>query len=200
VTSVASPSVVSIADLRRAAGKRLPRVVFDYIDGGADDERTLRANCRAFRSVMLRPRCAVATPSCSLQTTVLGTTLDVPFLLAPLGSSRMFYPRGEIAAAGAAGRAGTVYILSTFSGCRLEDVRAGSGGVLWYQLYLAGGHDAARAGIERARRAGYAALVVTIDTPVAGLRERDVRNGTIELLSGRVGTMLPFLPQTAGTI
>jgi len=107
----------------------------------------------------------------------------------------MFYPRGEIVAADAAGRAGTVYILSTFSGCRLEDVRAGSHGVLWYQLYLAGDHDAARAGIDRARRAGYAALVVTIDTPVAGLRERDVRNGTIELLSRRMGTMLPFLPQ-----
>jgi L-lactate dehydrogenase (cytochrome) len=186
---------VSIKDLRRLARHRLPRVVFDYIDGGADDERTLRANCRAFRSVVFRPRCAVATPSCDLRTTVLGTTLEVPFLLAPLGSSRMFYPRGEVAAAAAAGHAGTAYILSTFSGCRLEDVRAGSRGVLWYQLYLAGGRAAAEAGIERARKAGYSALVVTIDTPVAGLRERDVRNGTWELLSRRVGTMLPFLPQ-----
>jgi L-lactate dehydrogenase (cytochrome) len=195
VPSVAPPAVVSINDLRRAARRRLPRIVFDYIDGGAEDERTLRANSRAFRSVTLRPRSAVATVSCDLRTTVLGTRVELPFLLAPLGSSRMFYPRGEIAAAAAAGRAGTVYILSTFSGCRLEDVRAGSTGVLWYQLYLAGGREAASAAIERARAAGYSALVVTIDAAVAGLRERDVRNGTRELLSRRLGAMLPFLPQ-----
>jgi L-lactate dehydrogenase (cytochrome) len=130
-----------------------------------------------------------------LQSTVLGTRLEVPFLLAPLGSSRMFYPKGEVVAAEAAGRAGTIYILSTLSGCRLEDVRAGSRGPLWYQLYLAGGHQAARSGIARARQAGYLALVVTIDTPVAGLRERDIRNGTRQLLTRRPFSMLPFLPQ-----
>jgi L-lactate dehydrogenase (cytochrome) len=187
--------VVSIADFRGMARKRLPRIVFDYIDGGADDEITLRENCRAFQELTLRPQCAVATPACDLQTTVLGKRHALPFLLAPIGSSRMFYPRGEVVAAAAAGRAGTVYILSTLSGSRLEDVRAGSSGELWYQLYLAGGRDSALASIERARQAGYGALVVTIDTAVAGLRERDVRNGTRELVSRRVSSMLPFLPQ-----
>src|SRR5205814_2194760 len=132
----------SIADLRRLAKRRLPRIVFDYIDGGAEEEWTLQANCQAFRDVMLRPRSAVATSAVTVKTTVLGTEIAVPFLLAPLGSSRMFYPRGEVHAAEAAGRAGTIYILSTFAGCRLEDVRPGSTGPLWYQLYLAGGRDA----------------------------------------------------------
>ena len=102
--SVASPHVVNIADLRRIAKNRLPRMTFDYIDGGANREITLRDNCAAFDQVLLRPRCAVATPSCDLSTTVLGAKLDLPFILAPVGSSRMFYPRGEEAAARAAGK------------------------------------------------------------------------------------------------
>src|SRR5882762_5003684 len=103
--SVAPPHVVNIADLRRLAKRRLPRLAFDYIDGGADDEITLRENSRAFETVSFRPRGA------DLRTTVLGMPLELPFLLAPVGSSRLFYPRGEIAAARAAGDAGTVYIL-----------------------------------------------------------------------------------------
>ncbi len=189
--------VVNISDLRRIAKRRLPRAVFDYIDGGADAEITLRENCRAFELVTFRPRCAVATPACDLTTTVLGTTLALPFILAPVGSSRMFYPRGEEVAAREAGRAGTAYILSTLSGCRLEDVRAATTGPAWYQLYLAGGRDVALAAMARARAAGFTALVVTIDTPVAGLRERDVRNGVKELLTKNPWTMLPFVGQFA---
>ena len=101
----------------------------------------------------------------------------------------MFYPRGEEIAAREAGIAGTIYVLSTLSGCRLEDVRAATEGPAWYQLYLVGGHDAARAGIARARQAGFSALVVTVDTPVAGLRERDIRNGTRELLIGGLSAL-----------
>src|SRR2546425_1792881 len=193
--SLAPHRVVNIADLRRIARRRLPRVVFDYIDGGADDEVTLRGNSHVFDTVTFRPRCAVATPTCDLRTTVLGKTLDVPFLLGPVGSTRMFYPKGESVCARAAGEAGTVYTLSTLSGSRLEEVRAASTGPVWYQLYLVGGHDIARATIERARTCGYSALVVTVDTPVAGLRERDVRNGTKELLTRRIFSMLPFIPQ-----
>ena len=122
--SVAPPRVINIEDLRRAAKRRLPRVVFDYIDGGAEDEWTLRANCRAFEQMTFRPRCAVATPVCDLRVSVLGTSLSMPFILAPVGSSRLMYPRGEEAAAGAAGPAGIAYALSTLSGCRLEDVEA----------------------------------------------------------------------------
>src|SRR5881392_3507479 len=119
--SVQSPHVINIEDLRRAAKRRLPRVIFDYIDGGAEAELTLRANCRAFEAVTFRPRCAVATPACNLRTTVLGTPLSMPLILAPVGSSRLIYPRGEEAAARAAGAAGIGYTLSTLSGCCLED-------------------------------------------------------------------------------
>ena len=193
--AVDSPRVLNIDDLRRLARRRLPRVVFDYIDGGAEGEVTLRANCRAFEDVTFSPRCAVATPQVDLRTTVVGVPLDLPFVLAPIGSSRLFYPRAETLAARAAGRAGTAYILSTLSGSTIEEVKAATRGPSWYQLYLVGGRDVALAGIERARAAGFSALVVTIDTPVAGFRERDLRNGIKALLSRRMWSMLPFLPQ-----
>jgi L-lactate dehydrogenase (cytochrome) len=187
--------IVNIADLREAAKRRLPRVVFDYIDGGAESEWTMRENARAFDDVPLRPRSAVATASVDLRTTVLGTTLEIPFFLAPVGSARLFYPRGEEVAARAAGDAGTVFTLSTLAGCAVGDVKAATRGPLWYQLYLVGGRDVAMGGIERARNAGCSALVVTVDTPVAGLRERDVRNGTKELASGQPLTMFPHVFQ-----
>jgi L-lactate dehydrogenase (cytochrome) len=177
------------------AERRLPRVVFDYIDGAAEGEVTLRENRRVFEAVTFRPRHAVAVPVCDLRTRVLGIDLELPFILAPVGSSRMFYPRGEEVAAREAGLAGTAYTLSTLSGCRLEDVRAASGGPCWYQVYLVGGRDVAREAIIRARAAGFSALVVTIDTPVAGMRERDVRTGTRELLTRQFWDVLPFVSQ-----
>jgi L-lactate dehydrogenase (cytochrome) len=188
--------VVNIADLRRMARRRLPPVVFDYIDGGAEDEITLRANERAFADVTFRPRQCVDAPNPDLRTTVLGTTFELPFLLAPLGFCRMFYPRGESVSAREAHAAGTAYILSTFSGQRLEEVRADAPGPLWYQLYVPGGRAVAEAAIARARAAGYSVLVVTIDTPVGGMRERDIRRGAGPLLTGGIGG-LPHLWQFA---
>ncbi|MGH2472761.1 MAG: alpha-hydroxy acid oxidase [Candidatus Limnocylindria bacterium] len=190
-----SHDVLNIADLRRLARRRLPRVVFDYIDGGADDEVTLNRSTRVYDEVFLRPRSAVAMTGCDLRTTVLGTQLALPFLLGPIGSTRMFYPHGEAAAAKAAGDAGTVYTLSTLSGSAVEEVRAASRGPLWYQLYLVGGHEVAKKAIARAQAAGFTALVVTIDTPVAGNRERDIRDGTRALLTKQPLKMLPFAAQ-----
>src|SRR3984893_12116015 len=160
---------VNIADLRRLAHRRLPKVVFDYVDGGAESEFTLRESCRAFDEVTFRPRGAVAAPTADLQTSVLGTRLALPFLLAQVGSTRMLYPRAEPGAAKAGGEAGTAYVLSTLSGCTLEEVKAATTGPCWYQVYLVGGREVALAAIERARAAGFSALMVTIDTPVAGL-------------------------------
>ena len=193
--AVRSPRVVNIADLRRLAKRRLPRLVFDYIDGGAEDEITLRDNARAFRDIRFRLRQCVAVPACDLRTTVLGTTFALPFLLAPVGFSRMFYPRGEAVAARAASAAGTGYILSTFSGTRLEDIREQAAGPLWYQLYVPGGRAVAEAAIARARAAGYSVLVVTIDTPVSGMRERDYRNGVGPLLAADWRRSVPHLGQ-----
>jgi len=188
---------VNIEDLRRGARRRLPRAVFDYIDGGADRENTLNRNSRAYDEIIFRPRCAVAVKNYELKATVLGTEISMPIILAPVGSSRMFYPRGEEVASRVAGQFGTIYTLSTLSGCLLEDVKNATSGPAWYQLYLVGGHDVARATIERARKAGYSALVVTIDTPVAGMRERDLRNGMKELVTRNPIKMLPFVFQFA---
>src|SRR6516164_10574720 len=107
------------------------------------------------------------------------------------------HPEGEMAAARAAGQFGTAYILSTISGHKLENVKAASNGPVWYQLYLLGGREAAESAIERARRAGYSALVITIDTAVAGMRERDFRNGVQALLGGSLLAKVAYLPDIA---
>ncbi len=193
--AVSFPRVINIEDLRGLAQRRLPKVVFAYIDGGAEDEITLQENVRAFRDVAFRPRQCVPVPDCDLRTTVLGTELALPFMLAPVGFCRMFYPRGEVFAAREASAAGTAYILSTFSGTRIEEVRAGANGPLWYQLYVPGGRAVAEAAIARAKAAGYSALVVTIDTPVAGMRERDFRHGVRHLLQGRFWASVPHAGQ-----
>lgn len=192
---MASPRVVCVEDFRPLACRRLPKAVFDYLDGGAEGEVTLRENRRAFEEVTFRPRHAVAVPQCDLRTRVLGFELSFPVLLAPVGYSRLMHPGGEVAAAGAAGAAGTAYILSTISGHRLEDVKAASSGPVFYQLYLMGGREAAEGTLERAQAAGFAALVLTIDTAVSGMRERDYRNGMKELISGSLLEKIPFLPQ-----
>ena len=173
---------VNIEDLRRGARRRLPRAVFDYIDGGAERERDARAQYSAplttssfVRAAPWRCRSTTCGRPCSARRSRCRS------------SSRRSAARGcSIRAAKRSRRASRVdsapiYTLSTLSGCLLEDVREATSGPAWYQLYLVGGHDVARASIERARRAGYSALVVTIDTPVAGMRERDLRNGMKEL-------------------
>ena len=132
---------------------------------------------------------------CDLTVRVLGQELSFPAMLAPVGYSRLIHPRGETAAAKVAGEAGTAYILSTISGHKLEAVKAATKGPAWYQLYLLGGRAAAEAGIERAQRAGYSALVITVDTAVAGMRERDPRNGMKELLGKSLLAKLPYLPE-----
>lgn len=193
--AVASPRVVSIEDLRPLAERRLPRAVFDYLDGGADGEETLAENCNAFKEVMFRPRQAVTVPSCDLRTKVLGFDISFPAMLAPVGYSRIMNPGGEVAASRAAGAAGTGYILSTISGHRMEDVRAASTGPVFYQLYLIGGRKTAEASIERARAAGFNGLFCTVDTSIAGQRERDVRNGIKELLGPNLFAKIPYIPQ-----
>ncbi len=192
---VSSPRVVNIGDLRRLAQAHLPRAVFDYIDGGAEGEVTLRENCRAFEEVTFRPRNAVAVESTDLRTTVLGTELSMPFLLAPVGFSRLIYPRGEVRAAEAAAKAHIGYVLTTISGSALEEVGRASTVCRWYQLYLVGGRQAAEAALERARAAGFSVLAITIDTGTFGFRERDIRNGAGALIGNNPWAKLRFLSQ-----
>lgn len=186
---------VNIEDLRELARRRVPRIVFNYIDGGAEDEWTLRENRRAFDTITFRPRHAVAVPACDLRTRVLGMELSMPLLLAPVGYLRVMHPDGEIAAARAAGKAGVGLILSTVSGHRLEDVKAASTGQVWYQLYLTGGRAAAENALRRAMDVGYTVLVITIDSTVIGQRDRELRDGMEQLLRGSLWSKIPFVPQ-----
>ena len=190
-----SPHVINVDDLRAIAQRKLPRVVFDYVDGGAEGEVTMRENRRAFDEILFRPRGAAAVPPPDLRTTILGDELCMPLLLGPCGFIRMVHPEGEVGSARAAGKAGVGYILSTMSGYRLEDVAQATPGPRWYQLYLVGGRSVAEATLARARAAGYSTLVITIDTGAPGLRERDVRNGATVLVSGNRIASLPYLPQ-----
>jgi isopentenyl diphosphate isomerase/L-lactate dehydrogenase-like FMN-dependent dehydrogenase len=132
-----------------------------------------------------------------LATTLLGHTISMPVIAAPVGSLRTLWPRGEAVAARAVGDAGTISCLSTLTGTALEEVRAASSGPCWFQLYLVGGRDVAERAIARAKAAGYDALVLTIDTPVAGMRLRDLRNGSSQLISGSVWQKVPVCADDA---
>jgi L-lactate dehydrogenase (cytochrome) len=167
----------SVDDLRDRARRRLPRTLFDLIDGAADDEVTLARNRAAFATVGLLPRVLVDVGSVALGTSLLGQPIDLPVVLAPTGQTRSFHPEGERAVARAAGRAGTVYCLSTMGSTSIEDVAASGGGPKWFQLYVARDRGLAKELIARAKAAAYQALCLTVDVPVIGNRERDLRNG-----------------------
>jgi L-lactate dehydrogenase (cytochrome) len=171
--------IVTIEDLRLAARRRLPRALFDYIDGGAGDEVTMRANEADFQRYRFRPRALVDVSQRDQATTVLGIPVSAPLILAPTGLTGMFWPRGEAVAARAAGRKGVIFTASTMSICSMEEIAQAATGPIWYQLYVWRDREIVRMLIERAKAAGYRALVVTVDTPVLGQRERDVRSGLV---------------------
>ena len=165
------------AELRARARRTLPRAVFDFVDGGADEEVTLRANEEAFRRHAFAPSVLTDVSRRDLSTTVCGVRLELPVLLAPTGLSGVVHPAGELGGALAAVRHGTQLVLSTASSYSLEEVTAGARAAPWFQLYPASGRTAMDALIGRAEEAGCAVLVVTVDCPVVGNRLRDVRNG-----------------------
>jgi L-lactate dehydrogenase (cytochrome) len=167
----------SVADLRAIARRRLPRGVFDYIDGGAEDERTMAANAAAFAAVTFRPRVLRDVGGVDPSTTLLGRPLPLPLVLAPTGFSRIADPAGELAVARAAARAGLPYTLSTLSTRSIEEVAAAGAGPKWFQVYVWRDRGLVKEMIGRAATAGYEALVLTVDTAVLGRRERDVRRG-----------------------
>jgi L-lactate dehydrogenase (cytochrome) len=167
----------SVADLRRIAKRRLPGGVFDYIDGAAEDERTLAANQAAFERVGFRPRVLRGLEKVEIESTILGRPLAYPLVLAPTGLTRIADPDGELAVARAAARAGLPYTLSTLSTRSIEEVRAVSDERLWFQVYAWRDRALVQEMIERAAVARYEALVLTVDTAVFGRRERDVRRG-----------------------
>lgn len=169
---------VNIDDFRKAARKRLPRALFDYIDGGSDDERTIRANQADFARYTFRPRVLIDVGERDQTTTVLGQPITSPLILAPTGFTGVFWPNAEICAARAAAKAGIPFTLSTMSINSMEQVAEGApSGLRWFQLYVWRDREVVRGLIERAQAAGFKALVITVDTPVLGHREKDQRAG-----------------------
>ncbi len=166
-----------ISDLRAIARRRLPRGVFDYIDGGAEDEITLTANTQAFRRIEFRPRVLRDVSAVDPSTTLLGRPLPIPLVLAPTGFPRSIHPDGELAAARAAARAQLPYTLSTLSTYSIEEVAAAARGPQWFQVYVWRDRGLVKEMIERAAACGYEAIVLTVDTAVLGRRDRDVRHG-----------------------
>jgi len=167
----------TIADLRHRARRRLPRAVFDYVDGGSEDEHTLHRNTGAFDDLVLIPRVLRDVDEVDLSTTILGSPSRLPLALAPTGFTRMTHHDGELAVARAAGRAGIPYTLSTMGTRSIERVAEAGTGPLWFQLYVWRDRAMVKDLLERARAARYDALILTVDVPVPGARERDLRNG-----------------------
>lgn len=169
-------TALNIADLRRLAQRRLPRMAFDYIDGGADDEVTLAANEARLRAHRLVWDALVDIATIDGRTRVLGADMRLPFFISPTAASRLFHTAGEVAVARAAGRAGVAYSLSTMGSATIEDVAAATPGPKHFQVYVWKDRGLVTEVLRRAKAAGFTAAILTVDVPVAGNRERDPRN------------------------
>ena len=170
-------SAASVDDLRLLARRRLPRVCFDFIDGGAEGETTLGANERGFRELRFRPSHLTGSLERDLRAVVCGDEVSLPVLLAPTGLTRVASKNGDVDAARAAGRAGTVYCVSSMASTTIEEVARAATGPLWFQVFPWRSADVVFGLVRRARDCGVRTLVVTVDTPVSSKRERDWRNG-----------------------
>ena len=183
----------SIADLRALAKRRLPRAVFDYMDGGADDETTLLYNKSGFNRYQLVPKTLVDVSSVDLSTTILGQKIDLPLILAPTGMSRLFHPEGEAAVARVANRAGTIYSLSSMATLSIEEVAAVSKGSKCFQIYIWKDRNLLRDFMQRCKDSDYQSLCLTVDFATSGRRERDLRNGFTVPLELTINNVLDIL-------
>ncbi len=170
------PVLVNLYDFESAALARLPQPTRDYYCGGANDEITLERNRAAFEAIPLHYRVLRDVSERDLGTSVLGIPVSMPILVAPTACHQLAHPDGELATARAASAAGTLMTLSTLSNCAMEEVARDAGGPVWFQLYVYRDRGVTRELIRRAEAAGCSAIVLTVDAPVGGLRERDVRN------------------------
>ena len=167
---------INVADFEKLARERMEASAYDYYAGGANDERTVADNLRAFERLVIRPRVLTGVREVDTRATLLGLPLSLPVALAPTAFNRLGHPDGELAAARAAGAAGTLMCCSTIASSSLEEIAAAATGPLLFQLYVYRDRDVTRDLVRRAESAGYRALVLTVDTPRLGRRERDVRN------------------------
>ena len=170
---------VTVPDYRRLAEKRLPRFLFDYVDGGAGEEESMGANADDFLKIKLRQRVMCDVDNVDTSTTLFGQSASMPLVLAPVGLAGMMRRRGEVQGVRAATRAGIPFTTSTVGICSVEEVQAAAGKAAWFQLYMLRDRGLVTTLLERAHQAGYSTLVFTVDLPVAGMRHRDSRNGMI---------------------
>jgi 4-hydroxymandelate oxidase len=187
----------NVDDYEALARERMPHASFEYYAGGAGDERTLAANREAFGRIVLRPRVLVDVSRIDLATEIVGTPVNLPVLLAPTAFNRLAHPDGEAAVARAAGASGTLLIASTLSTCSLEEIAAAATGPLWFQLYVYKDREVTRELVARAEAAGYKAIVLTVDTPLLGRRERDLRNRFVLPEGLTIRNLEPALAQAA---
>lgn len=168
-----------LEDFRAIAAQRLDRDVWDFVEGGADDERTVAANIAAFDRYRVLPRVMTDVSTVDTSTTLFGTVVATPLAVAPTAYHRLVDPDGEVATARGAGAAGALFVVSMFASRTLEEIAAAASGPLWLQLYWLRRRDVMAALIERAEAAGYEALVLTADLPRMGRRRRDIRNSFV---------------------
>jgi isopentenyl diphosphate isomerase/L-lactate dehydrogenase-like FMN-dependent dehydrogenase len=168
--------LVSVFDYETAARATLPKIAYDYYASGANDEITLRENHAAYERIKLKPRVLIDTSKRDLTTNVLGQSVTMPILVAPTAFHRMAHPEGEVATGRAAGKAGTIMMLSTLSTSSIEEVMSEATGPVWFQLYVYRDREATLSLVRRAESAGCKAIALTVDAQVWGRRERDIKN------------------------
>lgn len=174
---LAGESVISLSEIEATAAAVMEAAAWDYYAGGANDEITVRENRGAWERLMIRYRTMVDVTTRHLGTTVLGEPIDFPVMVAPTAMQKLAHPEGELAMARATSACGTLMVVSTTATTSLEDVRGAANGPMWFQLYIYQDRGATRALLERARDAAYTAIVITVDSPMLGWRERDLRSG-----------------------
>jgi isopentenyl diphosphate isomerase/L-lactate dehydrogenase-like FMN-dependent dehydrogenase len=189
--------VLNYQDARRFARSTLPRGVFDYVDGGAEDEVTLRRNTAGFGDLFFRPRMGTWVEEPELSTTLFGQSISFPVLTAPCGGLKLIHPEADIGVARAAAAAGTIHVASSASGFSLEEIAESSPERHWFQLYRFGGRPGMEKLVYRAKAAGYRAIVATVDTQVGAKRERDWRNGFSYSMRISAANALKLGPQLA---
>jgi len=189
--------VLNYEDARRLARRTLPRAVFDYVDGGSEDEVTMRRNTEGFRDLRFSPRMGVWVEEPKLSTTLFGQSISFPVLAAPCGGLRLIHPHADIGVARASASAGTIHIASSASGFSLEQIAESSPDRHWFQLYRFMGRPGMENLVNRAKAAGYQAIVATVDTQVGSKRERNWRNGFSYSMRVNVANALKLGPQVA---
>ncbi|MGX1161341.1 isopentenyl diphosphate isomerase/L-lactate dehydrogenase-like FMN-dependent dehydrogenase [Pseudarthrobacter sp. SLBN-100] len=188
-------TVLNYDDARASAKRQLPAAIFDYVDGGAEDEVTLRRNVQGFRDLAFEPHGATWVEKPDLSTNLLGLELSMPILTAPCGGMRLVHPHGDLGIAAAASKAGIAHVATSASGYTLEEIAEKSPGQQWFQAYKFSSQDAMRSLIRRAKAAGFEGLVATIDTSVSGNREKDFRNGFSYNMSINLSNVFRMAPK-----